>query len=167
MTALRAFVIESGISNDLISIGSDSISRVMGRDEKGSETNQIEAFVLIQGLGFTPPNVQVVRQIANDATALIKQGVEVESSSPVFKVSTLEDAKLRLLEQATTNAYERAKTLARGSGNSVGKLSSASQGTFQILARGSTSSSEWGGEYDTSTIDKIARVVVTLDYTVE
>lgn len=167
MTALRAFVIESGISNDLISIGSVTISRVMGRDEKGNETNQIEAFVLTQGLGFTSPNVQVVRQIANDATALIKQGVEVESSSPVFKVSTLEDAKLRLLEQATTNAYERAKTLARGSGNSVGKLSNASQGTFQILARGSTSSSEWGGEYDTSTIDKIARVVVTLDYTVE
>lgn len=167
MTALRAFVIQSGIPNDTITIGSVTISRVMKRDEKGNETNDIEAYALTQGLGFTSPNVQVVRQVANDATALIKQGVEVESSSPVFKVSTLEDAKLRLLEQATTNAYERAKTLARGSGNSVGKLANASQGTFQILARGSTSSNEWGGEYDTSTIDKIARVVVTLDYTVE
>jgi hypothetical protein len=74
---------------------------------------------------------------------------------------------MRLLEQATANAFERAQTLARGSGNSIGKLASASQGVFHILARGSTSSSEWGGEYDTSTIDKTARVVVTLDYTVE
>ena len=167
MTALRAFVIQSGIPNDTITIGSVAISRVMKRDEKGNATNVIEAYTLTQDLGFTSPNVQVVRQIANEATALIKQGVEVESSSPVFKVSTIEDAKLKMLEQATTNAYERAKTLARGSGNSVGKLANASQGTFQILARGSTNSSEWGGEYDTSTIDKTARVVVTLDYTVE
>lgn len=167
MTALRAFVIQSGIPNDLITIGSVTISRVMKRDEKGNATNDIEEYVLTQGLGFTSPNVLVVRQIANDATALIKQGVEVESGNPIFKVSTLEEAKLRLLEQATTNAYERAKTLARGSGNSVGKLANASQGTFQILAYGSTSTSEWSGEYDTSTIDKIARVVVTLDYTVE
>jgi hypothetical protein len=165
--ALRAFVTGRGIADDLISIGSVSITREMKRDEKGNATNEVERFALSQSLGFTSPNVLVVRDIANDATALIKQGVEVESGAPVFKVSTIEDAKLKMLEQATTNAYERAKTLARGSGNSVGKLANASQGTFQILARGSTNSSEWGGEYDTSTIDKIARIVVTLDYTVE
>jgi len=165
--ALRAFVTGRGIANDLISIGSVSITREMKRDEKGNATNEVERFALSQSLGFTSPNVLVVRDIANDATALIKQGVEVESGAPIFKVSTIEDAKLKMLEQATTNAYERAKTLARGSGNSVGKLANASQGTFQILARGSTNSSEWGGEYDTSTIDKIARIVVTLDYTVE
>ena len=165
--ALRAFVISAGIPNDLITVASVSISREMKRDDRGNPTNDVDAFVLTQSLGFTSPNVQVVRQIANDATALIRQGVEVESGDPVFKVSTLEEAKLRLLEQATANALERAKTLARGSGNSVGKLTNASQGTFQILARGSTSSSEWGGDYDTSTIDKTARVVVTLDYMVE
>lgn len=165
--ALRAFMTGRGISNDIITIGSVSITREMKRDEKGNATNEVERFALSQSLGFTSPNVLVVRDIANDATALIKQGVEVESGAPVFKVSTIEDAKLKMLEQATTNAYERAKTLARGSGNSVGKLANASQGTFQILARGSTNSSEWGGEYDTSTIDKIARIVVTLDYTVE
>lgn len=165
--SLRAFVVERGIPADLITVASVSISREMKRDEKGNATNEVERFVLSQSIGITSPNVQVVRAIANDATALIKQGVEVESGDPVFKVSTIEDAKLRLLEQATANALERAKTLARGSGNSVGKLANASQGTFQILARGSTSSSEWGGEYDTSTIDKTARVVVTLDYNVD
>jgi hypothetical protein len=165
--ALRAFVISAGIPNDSITIASVSISREMKRDAKGSPTNEVDSFVLTQSIGVNSTNVQIIRQIANDATALIKQGVEVESNDPVFKVSTLEDAKIRLLEQATANALERAKTLARGSGNAVGKLANASQGPFQILARGSTSSSEWGGEYDTSTIDKTARVVVTLDYTVE
>jgi len=167
MDALRAFVVSSGIPNDLITVASVEIGREMKRDSKGNPTNEVDTFVLTQTLGFTSTNVQVVRGIANDATALIKQGVEVESGDPVFKVSTLEEAKMRLLEQATANAFERAQTLARGSGNSIGKLASASQGVFHILARGSTSSSEWSGEYDTSTIDKTARVVVTLDYTVE
>jgi hypothetical protein len=42
---------------------------------------------------------------------------------------------------------------------------SASQGVYQIVARGSTGSSDYG-EYDTSSIDKTARVVVTLEYAV-
>jgi hypothetical protein len=167
MDALRAFVIESGIPNDIITVASVDISRERKRDARGNQTNEVEAFILTQTLGFTSPSVQVVRTIANDATALIRQGVEVESGDPVFKVSTLEESKLELLAKATANAFERAQTLARGSGNSIGKLASASQGVFHILARGSTSSSEWGGEYDTSTIEKTARVVVTLDYTVE
>jgi hypothetical protein len=167
MDALRAFVIESGIPNDIITVASVDIGRERKRDARGVETNEVEAFVLTQTLGFTSPSVQVVRTIANDATALIRQGVEVESGDPVFKVSTLEESKMELLGKATANAFERAQTLARGSGNSIGKLASASQGVFHILARGSTSSSEWGGEYDTSTIEKTARVVVTLDYTVE
>lgn len=165
--ALRSFVISCGVANDLITAGSVSIARVMKRDANGNETNQLEAYVLTQSLSVNSTDVRVIRQIANDATALIKKGFEVESGEPVFKVSTLEQAKLQLLEQATANAHERAKTLARGSGNSVGKLASASQGVFQILSRGSTSSNDWGGEYDTSAIEKTARVVVTLDYAVE
>ncbi len=167
MDALRTFVIESGIPNDIITVASVDISRERKRDARGNQTNEVEAFILTQTLGFTSPSVQLVRTIANDATALIRQGVEVESGDPVFKVSTLEESKMELLAKATANAFERAQTLARGSGNSIGKLASASQGVFHILARGSTSSSEWGGEYDTSTIEKTARVVVTLDYTVE
>jgi len=164
---LRMFVAGRGVGAEEITVGSITISREMKRDEKGNQTNTVETYVLSQGLGFTSADVKAVRGIANDATALIKQGVEVESGDPVFKVSTIESAKLALLEQATANAYQRAKTLAHGSGNSVGKLSSASQGVFQILARGSTKSNDYGGEYDTSTILKTARVVVTLDYTVE
>ena len=42
---------------------------------------------------------------------------------------------------------------------------SASQGAFYILpARGSSSDDEYGGTYDKSTIDKLARVVVTVEY---
>ena len=163
--ALRGFVLSKGISADLIVITSVDISREMLRDEKGNLTNKIERYTLTQSLGFISPNVEVVRNISQEATALIKDGVEVESGSPVYKVSSIEKTKLELLEQATANAYERAQVLARGSGSGVGGLISAAQGVYQIVAQGSTSSGEYG-EYDTSAIEKTARVVVTLEYSV-
>jgi len=45
---------------------------------------------------------------------------------------------------------------------------SASQGAFYILQPGaSVEASEYGGAYDKSTIDKIARVVVTIEYNID
>ena len=96
----------------------------------------------------------------------MKQGFESDTDAPSFTVSTIEQTKLELLEKATANAYERAQTLARGSGSAVGNLVSASQGVYQIVARGSTSSSDYG-EFNTSSIDKTARIVVTLEYAVK
>jgi hypothetical protein len=47
-------------------------------------------------------------------------------------------------------------------------MRSASQGAFYILPpNASTDSSEYGGVYDKSTVDKKARVVVTIDYSIE
>ncbi len=166
MKALRQFVVSKGISDDIIAVASVDISKEYRRDDKGNMTNEIEAYRLSQNLGFVSSNVLVTRDIANQSTALIKDGHEIESSWPIFKVSTLEQTKLDLLEKATANAYERAQTLARGSSTAVGRLVSASQGVYQIVSRGSTSSSDYG-EYDTSAIDKTARVVVTLEYEVQ
>ena len=50
----------------------------------------------------------------------------------------------------------------------VGPMRSASQGAFYILPAGANSDvSDWGGTYDKSTVDKIARVVVTVDYRID
>ena len=47
-------------------------------------------------------------------------------------------------------------------------MRSASQGAFYILPAGANSDvSDWGGTYDKTTVDKIARVVVTVDYGIE
>lgn len=164
--ALKAFIASKGIPDSAVTVFSVDIAKEFRRDDKGHATNTIENFSLSQQVGVNSSAVQTVRELANGATALIKDGVEVESGSPRFTVSTIEQTKLDLLEKATANAYERAQTLARGSGSSVGSLVSAAQGVYQIVSRGSTSSSDYG-EYDTGTIDKTARVVVTLEYSVK
>jgi hypothetical protein len=163
--ALKAYIIARGIPAEIMTVGSVSIAREMKRDREGNLSNEVERYALSRQVGFGTPAVEVAREIANGATALIQQGVEVESGAPAFTVSTLEQTKLALLEKATANAYERAQVLARGSGSGVGSLVSAAQGVYQIVARGSTDSSDYG-EYDTSRIEKTARVVVTLEYAV-
>ena len=44
-------------------------------------------------------------------------------------------------------------------------LVSARQGIFQVTAENSTDLSDYG-VYDTSTIDKVVKIVVTLSYTI-
>jgi hypothetical protein len=166
MTALRGFVAAKGITPAEVTVFSVDISSVAKRDDKGNATNEIDFYALRQTLGVVTPAVDVVRDLANEATSLIQQGIEIDSGSPSFTVSTIEAAKLELLEQATANAHERAKTIARGSGGRPGRLVSASQGVFQIVAKGSTDSSDWG-QYDTGTIGKTARCVVTLEYAID
>ena len=71
--------------------------------------------------------------------------------------------KKGLLEEATRNGYERARILASGGGGAVGPLASVPQGVFQIVPRSSVEVSDYG-EYDTTSIEKTIKAVVTLDY---
>ena len=167
MAVLRAFVLAKGFKESELSVDSVSIGKIYRRDDKGNTTNELEAYVLEQSLGVRSSNLELLRDAANEVTgALVKQGFESSTGTPSFTVSTIEQTKLDLLEKATANAYERAQTLARGSGSSVGSLVSAAQGVYQIVARGATSSSDYG-EFNTSSIEKTARVVVTLEYGVD
>jgi hypothetical protein len=108
----------------------------------------------------------LVEKVSKDSSDLIRDGIEFRSYSPVYTFSTIEKIKLELLASATQNAYERARTLAENSGGKAGKLVSASQGVFQITPLNSTDVSD-EGEYNTSTIDKMVKAVVTLEFNVE
>ena len=89
--------------------------------------------------------------------------------SPKYLVSNLEDIKMSLIADATKNARRRAIEFVKQDGATVGVMKSAKQGTFSILALGGNGDGDnsYGGVYDKSTIDKTARVVVTIVYNIE
>jgi len=66
-------------------------------------------------------------------------------------------------------AHVRAEEFAKTSNVKVGVLKSASQGPFYIQAPNpdADDSSDYTGSYDTSTIEKKARLVVTIEYAIE
>lgn len=75
---------------------------------------------------------------------------------------------MSLIGAATQNAKERAEEFAKHGGVTVGPMRAASQGSFYILPAGAeTDVYDYGGSYDKSTIDKKARVVVTIEYAIE
>lgn len=111
-------------------------------------------------------HVALVKAVATDITDLIKDGVDITSYAPDFYITDLKDTKLKLIAEATQDGHRRATALAEHSGGRVGSLISAQQGVFQITERNSTDVSGYG-EYDTSTIEKTAKAIVTLEYAVD
>jgi hypothetical protein len=135
------------------------------RDNQGYETSEIEGYVLEQGVLLNSTDIPLVSRVALESGSLISEGVEFMSNEPQFFFSGLEALKLELLGMATTNARERGKQLAESSGSKVGHLRSASQGVFQITPVDSTEIADYG-RYDTSTVDKLVKAVVTMQYAI-
>lgn len=96
----------------------------------------------------------------------------ISAGDPSFYLENLETIKRNLISQATQDAKLRAEEFAKNNGSSVGSLKSASQGTFNISAANAlenedSSSDYYGGYYDSSTIEKKVRLVVTIQYNIE
>ena len=103
-----------------------------------------------------------------DFLALQAEGRPVEADAPLYLVSNLEDIKMSLISAATENARKRANEFTKNDGVSVGMMRSASQGAFYILAVGANAETDdYGGVYDKTTINKVAKVVVTIVYKIE
>lgn len=112
-----------------------------------------------------------LNKITNANKALLTLRAEnhpVVARSPSYLVSDLENIKMSLIAAATKNARSRATEFVKQDGVKVGVMKSASQGAFYILPVGGDAGDDsYGGVYDKSTIDKIARVVVTIVYSIE
>ncbi len=157
---------EKGIKAEDIAIGEINTSKLFKKDLKGNDTNEIQYYEAKQGIQITSKNVTLVGDISRGITDLIKDGVDISASSPCFYVSDLHKLKVELIAEATQDGHERAVTMAKNSGGEVGPLRSARQGVFQITEPYSTRTSGYG-VYDTSTIRKTVKAVVTLEYSID
>lgn len=93
-------------------------------------------------------------------------GHNINYTDPSYLVSNLEEIKMSLISDATKNAKKRAEEFIKTSDAKLGNMRSASQGAFYILPStvSGSNTDDYGGTYDKTTIDKIARVVVTVEF---
>jgi hypothetical protein len=160
-----SYLEQQGINKENVSISSVITNIQYQRTDQGMTTNVVEGYNLIQPVSITSTNIEQVADIANEITVLIKDGIEIDSFPPQYFYTKLDDIKIELLGEATKNAYMRAEQLAQNSGSKVGSLKYASQGVFQITPVYSTEVSDYG-TYDTSTVEKSAKAVVTMEYSI-
>jgi hypothetical protein len=157
------FVRGIGLGDAVLETGAVSVSELRKRTEKGQLTNEIEGYALSQTLEVKSPDVEAVANAAGKISDLLGRGVELHADSPLYYYTRLDELKSPLLIAATRDARERASTLAEGSGVRLGPLRAARQGIFSLRPADSAGISESGYE-DTSSIEKMAAAVVTVDY---
>ncbi len=166
MATFAAFVVRSGFPDTSLTISAVESQPVYRRDERGNPTNVIEHYQLAQSITVTGHEPKLIERVSRDATSLIKEGIDLASLQPIFVNTQIESIKMRLLAAATDNGRQRAETLAKGAGGQVKGLVSASQGVFQIVKRDSTDVNDYG-TYDTGTISKTVKAVVTLEFALD
>ncbi|HMP76075.1 MAG TPA: SIMPL domain-containing protein [Kiritimatiellia bacterium] len=154
-----------GFAEAEIRVLTPSQRKVPRKDAQGRDSNEIEYFDLYQTITVESSSVERIYEAALDLPNLMSEDIDLTVSAPEFLISQMETLKRELLARATEDGFQRAMVMAQNSGGRVGELVSAQQGVFQITTPLSTETSSWG-MYDTSTIEKTAKVVVTLEYAI-
>lgn len=170
--ALDAFLAGQGFAADAVKSGRESVTaNIVTEELDNGRTRQVQrGFNATQDVLVTAKDLPAVEAAHKAILQFEGSGHPVTYSDPLFLVSNLEDIKMSLIGAATQNAQRRAEEFAKNGDVKVGVMRSASQGAFYILPAGASVDSSdygYGGTYDKSTIQKLARVVVTIDYTIE
>jgi len=131
----------------------------------GAQTGRIVGYEIDRNFELSSGDVELIGRVAAQASSLISEGVNINSWPPQYFYGDLNAVKVRLIGAATRDAQLRAEQFAGGSGVTVGPLRSASQGVFQITRPNSTETADYGS-YDTSTVEKVVKAVVTVEYSV-
>lgn len=166
--AVLAFLKNAGVKDMKLEVGPVYKTTLYQRDESGNSLSNVSGFELAQNIAITTGDIASVKKLALDITKLGEDGIEIEARAPSYLVKreTLEALKVELLAEATRSAKERADQFAHNSGAKIGALTSARQGVFQLTSPDATDVSDYG-TYDTSSDEKIMKIVVTLSYNVE
>lgn len=142
------------------------VSEVTKLDENGKRTNEIDYYTVTRSLRINTKDVQNLKLLGRKLYDLNQEGMRITLRGPEFYVTHLDDVKLELVKKATENGKQRAQLMAESSGETLGTLVSAKQGVIQITKKNSSETSSWG-IYDTETIDKVVKLVVTLEYAID
>lgn len=137
------------------------------RDSKtGVYTDERDLYNITQPIKISSNDVELIKEISTDIMGLISQGVDISVESPSYDYSKLSELKISLLEKASNDAKQRAISMLKPTGNTVGNIKSVKMGVFQITPVNSTNVSDMGIN-DTSTIDKKVTAVANVSFQIK
>jgi len=167
--AVVAFLLQNGIKKSDIRPGDLTLTDHLANQFGPVKVAEGQRYTLANTITVRTKDVAVVDATTHALGDLIKQGIVVTTNTVDFQFTRLNDIKAPMLREATQNARDAAQQFANDSGVRVGAIQSATQEPFSIQSRDSaaalnpdTSTVDYSPQ--TSTIDKKARVVVTLTY---
>lgn len=123
-------------------------------------------YTLRQPFSVESTDVEAVENISREISALLAQGIQIESTQPDYYYSGLDGLKLELIGRATADAKARAEEIASESGARLRKLKNGRMGVFQITGANTNEEFSAGGSFNTSSKNKKARITIRLEYIV-
>ena len=165
LKTVKSYLMAKGINERDMIVSPVDTEILYKKNEKGNDTNEIEAYRLSQTVEIRSNEVDKITDISRQSTELINQGIELISYSPEYLYTKLPELKLEMLSEATQNAKKRAEQMAAATGNKIGFMRSAKMGVFQITPISSVDVSDWG-ENDTTSLEKKVMAVVKVDFSI-
>lgn len=163
---LHQYLQNQGINLNKVEFSPINTSLIYQRNDQGHTLNKIEAYELSQSFTIASSDISLVSKVSQNITTLIKNGLSITSFSPQYFYLKIDELKINMLGEAARDARLRAEELVSKNGARVGGLRSAQQGVFQITPAFSASVSDYG-EFDTSSIGKRIKAVVTMEYAID
>ena len=170
------FFISKGFKSNEFSFGAVNFQKkfreIRTENSENTYQNKVEqifdGYEATQNIAFTakknPELMKRIEDVSSKTSELINSGIELTSNSIQYTYSDLPSLKQSLIENATKDACERANKIVKTADGSLGKLKTASMGVFQITGQGSTEDDSYGGNNDTYSKNKTARITVRLEY---
>lgn len=165
--AIRNYLAKKGIGNGEMVFSSVTINKEFNPklDAAGRNIGQeFSGYNLIQTVKVESAHVDLVDKISREATELIENGIEFNSSAPLFYNTKLNEVKMELLGKASADAKARAETIAKNAGSGLGKLKKATMGVFQITGKNSNEDYSYGGAFNTSSRKKTGSITIKMEF---
>lgn len=169
-SAIREYLTGKGVQAGEIIFSSININKEYNypTDANGrSLGQQFTGYNLSQNVRVESANVDKIDQLSREATEIIQNGIEFNSSSPLFYYTKLTEVKMDLLAKASADGKQRAEIIAKNAGRSLGKLKKATLGVFQITGKNSDEDYSYGGTFNTSSRNKTGSITIRMEFAVD
>lgn len=154
---VRRFLAAEGYAPAEVTVGRFSVTDRQA--EQYSSQNYTTRFIVSQTVIVRTTKVEQALATTRRLNELVRQGVVLQDYSPAFIFTGLNRVRPAMIKEATASARTGAVQFARDSGSDLGPIKSATQGSFEILAR-----DESGEEGEQASLWKKIRVVTTISY---
>lgn len=134
--AVLAFLKEGGIPESEISTALPKISDKFAQEYGGND--RAFRYVLTQVITVCSTDVPAVLELMKGQSSLIARDIVFQNDwdcQTRFLFEGLNEIKPKMIEEATRNAREVAQKFAKDSGSRLGRIKTATQGTFSIEDR--------------------------------
>lgn len=169
---LKQFLVAQGFDPSIIQKSSERMTEhYMQKKAPNNHIRNVQQnYQTSQDIVLTNPDLTKINNTYHTIIQFQTKKHPITHSAPLYLISNLEKMKISLINTTTNNTKIRATKFAKHNNIAIDHIHTASQNTFYILPTNTSTKVDnykYNNTYDKSTINKIAHVVMTIEYKIE